>query len=393
MHCTLTKRRQDASAPRAFWRFLRVCLWIIQTTLVVTAQTPGSDAAGDLQAKMSSGDDGRVAETEEANQGEQPPEQEGGVQWWKSVGENVRLSADVISRVESNPGVRAFSSLNAVGLDFHSVATSKSGNIGTLVLQPYLVRRDLARPIMAHLEGPNDWEVELHDFYFNLTRWGTGRTNIKLGHFDVPFGLEPLTDTHFKIYQLMPMENLGMKKDWGVSLNGVFPNLDYEVALTRGSGFQFDAREDNYAVSGRIGTPSDRNWILGIAAFQGRVLNQRRNVIVPRKRIGVDATWIMSQFTLKGEASFGKDFDRTVFHNLVELDWASVEETLSAYIQMIYLRRQMPFGWVNKVAPRVGVNWVVGRHWSLEGQYGPEMVMMMTRPEDWEFRVQLRYYR
>ena len=36
------------------------------------------------------------------------------------------------------------------------------------------------------------------------------------------------------------MQNLGMKKDWGVSLNGQMPTFDYEVSLTRGSGVELD---------------------------------------------------------------------------------------------------------------------------------------------------------
>ena len=311
--------------------------------------------------------------------------------WWTSLRENMRLNTDFVSRFETNSGANSFSTLNALGLDFHSVAATETGNIGTFVLQPYLVRRDRARPVMPHLEGPSDWEVELHDFYFNLTRWGRGRTNVKIGHFDVPFGLEPMTDTHFRIYQLMPMENLGMKKDWGVSLNGVLPKFDYEVALTRGSGFQYDARDGNYAVAGRIGTPSDRNFAVGIAAFEGRVLHQRRGLIVPRKRVGFDATWILGQFTLKAETSVGKDFDRGVFQTLGELDWLNLDGRLEAYVQTIYRRRRMPSGWTEKVAPRVGVNWLMSRSWSIEAQYGPEMVMMATRPEDYEFRVQLRF--
>ena len=105
-------------------------------------------------------------------------EQVSSLNWWNSLRENMRLNTDFVSRFETNSGANSFSALNALGLDFHSVAATETGNIGTFVLQPYLVRRDRARPVMPHLESPNDWEVELHDFYFNLTRWGRGRTNV-----------------------------------------------------------------------------------------------------------------------------------------------------------------------------------------------------------------------
>ena len=355
-----------------------------------------------VEEKAAAADDGGAQQDASELAGQSGPK------WLHSMGDNLRLNVDAISRFDSKRGPDAGSTLNTVGLDVHTVMSNGSGNVGVLVLQPYLVRRGNARPVMMHLEGPNDWEVELHDFYFNVTRWGRGRTNIKIGHFDVPFGLEPNTDTHFKIYQLIPMENLGMKKDWGVSLNGGLPKFDYEVALTRGSGFQYRSKENNnYAVSARIGTPSDRNFVLGVAVLQGRVLNPRRNILIPRKRLGLDASWIVSQFTLKGESSVGKDFNDNVYHNLLELDWGNADGTLSAYVQGVHLRRKMMMGgmpgmmgdmgtmrmfrWTNKVAPRVGANWLFSKRWSVEGQYGPEMVMPMTQREDWELRVQLRY--
>ena len=77
--------------------------------------------------------------------------------------------------------------------------------------------------------------------------------NLKIGHLDVPFGREPQTDTHFTIHQLIPFQNIGMKKDWGVSLNGSMPSFDYEISLTQGSGFEVTNAGKNFAVAGRIG--------------------------------------------------------------------------------------------------------------------------------------------
>ena len=406
---------QHQLANRNRWQRLSTSLAAaaLMLSLAGAPAVQAGDAASDHDAKQAK-EEKTAAEKAAADQGggQGATESPGGSgpQWLRSMGDNLRLNVDAVSRFDTKRGPDAGSTLNTVGLDVHTVMSNGSGNVGVFVLQPYLVRRDNARPVMMHMEGPNDWEVELHDFYFNVTRWGRGRTNIKFGHFDVPFGLEPNTDTHFKIYQLIPMENLGMKKDWGVSLNGGLPKFDYEVALTRGSGFQYRSKENNnYAVSARIGTPSDRNFVLGVAVLQGRVLNPRLNVLIPRKRAGLDASWIVSQFTLKGEASLGKDFNDNVYHNLLELDWVNPAGTLSAYVQGVHLRRKMMMGmggmpgmmgdmgmmmmprWRDKVAPRVGANWWFSKRWSVEGQFGPEMVMPMTQREDWEFRVQLRY--
>ena len=315
-----------------------------------------------------------------------------GFSWRDSVAENLRLGIDLISRVETTRQHRQAAPLNAIGLDAHKVISNSKGDVGTLVLQPYLVRRDNALMVMPHLEGPDDWELEPHDFYFNLTRWGRGRINIKAGHFDVPFGLEPLTDTHFTVKQLMPMQNLGMKKDWGVCLNGSLPRLDYEVSLTRGSGVQYANAGDNYVVAGRIGTPSDRNFIVGASGFYGRVLNPRRDIVVPRKRGGVDATWIFNRFSLKGEAAFGKNFNQDVFNSLLEFDWSRADGRLTAYVQGVYLGRKMTPGWDENVFSRFGVVWAIREHVSLAGEYSPGLVTMASRPLDAKFSLQLRLY-
>ena len=175
----------------------------------------------------------------------------------------------------------------------HKVFSDRDGDIGTAVLQPYLVRRDNALPIPMHVEDDDDWEGEFHDFYFNLRRFGRGRTNLKVGHFDVPFGLEPQTDTHFTLYQVLPMQNLGMKKDWGVSLNGQLPKFDYEISVTRGSGVELDRFHDgemtmmrsagrNWAVAGRIGTPQERDLSAGLSAFYGNVWMPPMDITIRR---------------------------------------------------------------------------------------------------------------
>ena len=181
------------------------------------------------------------------------------------LGENLRLNVDIISRVETTRRRGEAAALNAIGLDLQKIFSDEKGDIATLLFQPYVVRRDNALPIPQHVEDDDDWEFEIHDFYLNVTRWGAGRTNFKIGHFDVPLGLEPNVDTHFTVRQLIPGPNLGQKKDWGVSLNDNLPSFDYEVALTQGSGAEFNAVNlgtvgmkrsagQNWAASGRAST-------------------------------------------------------------------------------------------------------------------------------------------
>ena len=338
---------------------------------------------------------------------------------WTTLTDNLRFNVDALSRVESTRRRGKASGLNAVGFDIHKVFSDSEADIGTLLLQPYLVRRDNALMIMPHVEDDDDWEIEFHQFYFNLTRWGRGRTNLRVGHFFLPYGLEPLNDTHFTVYQVLTMPNLGEKMDWGVSLNGALPLFDYEVSLTQGSGMEYTNVGKNYAITGRIGTPSDRNFVLGLSGFYGQILDPHRlhrwhaglrppsrvdrvlgrtpgmgrgdDNLIRRIRAGIDVTWIINQFTLKGEASVGRDFNQDVFNSLIELDWTSADQKFTVYLQGIYLGQRGHRGWDEDVIARLGALWNINEHWSVSGQYSQDLETLGSRPEDAIFTLQMRY--
>ena len=337
---------------------------------------------------------------------------------------NLRIDLDIITRGIYERRRDEFEGFNAIGLDIRKVITGRKGDIGVLVLQPYFVRRDNIDPerIPGHTDRrgieTDDSSVELHDFYFNLTRWGRGRRNIKIGHFDVPYGLEPYTDTHFTLHQLMPVQNLGMKKDWGVSLNGVLPWFDYEVAILRGSGMEYHSIGNrNYAIAGRIGTPSDRNFVVGLSGFYGKVFSphgidhfsagvsdltgfgfdssyQRSlgaDFLIKRKRIGLDATWIISQFTLKAEVSVGRDFNQNVFNALAEINWLSKDEKTSAYIQGLHRGIKGDFGWDEDDIGTVGIDRAITEHLSVGARFHHRFSRLGGHDDDNTFMLQFRY--
>jgi hypothetical protein len=305
--------------------------------------------------------------------------------------ENLRLNVDVYSRGSTTHQRGQASWLNAVGLDLHKVFSAPDGDIGTLVLQPFLARRDNAIPVPHHTDGSSDWEIELHDFYFNLRRWGRGRTNIKVGHFDIPFGLEPTVDTHVRLHQLISNENIGMKKDWGVSINGELPKFDYEISLTQGSGHEWINKGKNHALAARIGTPGGRNFVAGASVFHGRILGHHGN-LMRRSRVGVDAAWKVEQFTLRSEASMGQDSDNDVLNALAEVNWNTPDQKFEAYLQGVYLGSEATGTWDEKVQTRVGGRWQMSKHFSLSAQYSHDIVDRATEPADGMFTIQLRFY-
>lgn len=338
---------------------------------------------------------------------------------WAALTENLRFNVDVLSRLDltrlrGQPG-----GTQAVGLDIHRVFSDSRGDIGTLILQPYMTRYDNAFPVPHDAEDDDDWEFVFHNFSFNLTRWGRGRTNFRIGHFDVPYGLEVNTDTHTTVHQLISHENIGMDMDWGCSFNGTTSRLEYEVALMQGTGHEYINAGKNLAVAGRIGTPYDRNLAVGVSALHGQIIdphglarwrsaleppsrvdiargrrkwaNTGDDNLVRRTRVGVDLTWIVRQFTLKAEPSVGRDYNQDVFNGLVELGWTSHDERLWVYLQNIYLGQRGGFGWEEDVVIRLGAVWKFAHQWALEGQYSQDVTTYGTRPEDALFSLQIRY--
>ncbi|MCZ6834716.1 MAG: hypothetical protein O7G85_02985 [Planctomycetota bacterium] len=322
--------------------------------------------------------------------------------------ENLRVGIDLLTRFETTRERDQNGWLHAFGLDIHKVISDDQGDIGTLLLQPYAVRRD-SLPLPNHVDEDHRWEFEAHDFYFNLTRFGQGRTNIRIGHFDVPYGLEPYVDTHFTLRQFAPMQNIGTKKDWGISLNGTLPDFDYEVALTRGSGVEYVDKSHNYVVAGRIGTPADENFVIGFSAMYAEIIDPMhvmryrmglpmsemmmfnpKHDIIRRHRFGVDVTSVQGQFTLRGECSVGEDFDQDVILALVDIEWTNPDGTWKAWLQGFYWAQDGTTGWDADVTMRTGVNWNFASPWTLSAQLTHDFESYLNRVDDTIFTAQLR---
>ena len=170
---------------------------------------------------------------------------------------------------------------------------------------------------------------EIHNAYANF-KLNEGRSNIKIGHFDVPFGLEPLIDTHATLLQTQASKNIGFKQDWGFSVNGALPSFDYEVAATFGTGgIEKISREDgSFLLSGRVGAPSSENFQYGFSLLYGRIFPSVYGTgdylfekALLRKRLGLDGQYRYHSYVLKGEIAYGKDEDRQVLSSLFEIDY------------------------------------------------------------------------
>ncbi len=76
------------------------------------------------------------------DEGVSPLEPQAPQSFWDSLGENLRVSIDVVGRISIDRQRGEPWSFMAAGLDIHKVFSDEKGDIGTMLLQPYVVRRD-----------------------------------------------------------------------------------------------------------------------------------------------------------------------------------------------------------------------------------------------------------
>lgn len=238
--------------------------------------------------------------------------------------DNTRFALDFSTRYSALPAADA--QLNFAGLDLHSVVSTTRGDLGTLTLQPYLVHRD---PEPGRRDNPElQWRIS----NFNYTGLAQGRFNVRVGHFELPFGLEQVLDTNGTLHQMNSPAALGLKADWGWSINGTLPQLEYEVARMQGSGNRFSTAGAGYQV-GRVATPRSRNVWFGLSYLEGTT--GLDSYLSPSERFGVDVGWRLPYgFDLLAETSWGETAGTELSRSLIEVRYSTVREQGLWYLQL-----------------------------------------------------------
>ena len=307
----------------------------------------------------------------------------------------VDFSVRTVKAGDNDPMQLAF-----VGLDLHRVISSSSEDRATLTLQPYVafVRNGPAgwdSPPQKHpmFDGSNDWSMQWRNCNANIKILQDGSLNIRLGHIEVPFGIEHPIDTNGRALDYAHGANfVGIKADWGVSLNGIKNGYEYELALLRGSGNGYASesfdRETPYFISGRIGATRNADFGFGLSALTGRLLTPSRE-IVQRSRIALDSQYYFRNLGFLGEISVGRGYggplyDKTDFLQLFsELHWKSPKETSQVWLQLV--NRSLEPEASREI--RTGVAWVPIHKVTLSGR-----LTRKIHPEsENNILVQLRY--
>jgi hypothetical protein len=302
---------------------------------------------------------------------------------------NLRLTVDLSADAVS--GADGTTVLGTVGVDSHKVFGDRRGDWATVVMQGYWTRAD------HQSDGrPGDTSFMYRIFNINLTRYGRGKFNVRVGHFEVPFGLEQVVNTNGTLRDYMHGHNIGIKADWGVGLNGAWRRGEYEVAWSRGTESSLTAKHGSYLVSGRVGTPSDGNLVFGASALRGKVVDATSPLgVSDRLRLGADVAWYRGAYGLLAESAYGTDGDpergvrRSVSNSLVEVNRTDIADHLTTYLQARLFSRETAPGWRRQHSAALGLRYALDGHWSTSAEYARAAPAEGLRGHT--LRVQLRH--
>ena len=282
-----------------------------------------------------------------------------------------------------------------VGLDSYGKLSNWNRDIATFVVQVYGGRIENHPFGMPSFDGPNDWDIlaKINTINFHITN--DRRFNIKLGHYEIPYGLEATINSNGTLRQFSHPSNLGQKLDWGATINGTFPLFQYEIGVSRGSGVEYHSTGDPYAIAGRIGTPVDSEnfWgtsSAGVSFYQADIASPTGGN-QERWRVGVDGQHYLGPIGVLGEFSAGKTDSETTINTLTELNITNRRETILAYNQFRWVHQRLATGWDDSGSLAIGIRYAPDTHWALSAQFTQELWQLAKVSTDQIFSLQLRY--
>lgn len=150
--------------------------------------------------------------------------------------DHTRLALDLTVRGVYEGTSENLDGMQFFGIDAHKVFGHERGDIGTLIVQVYGTSLTDVEMHPAMFKDDDDTKIVYRNVNFNYTSLFDGRLNLRIGHFEVPFGIEHVINTNGSLRTYMHDQNIGVKGDWGFSVNGELSRFEYELAWTRGSG-------------------------------------------------------------------------------------------------------------------------------------------------------------
>ncbi len=152
-------------------------------------------------------------------------------------------------------------------------------------------------PYSTHYKS--DMFLEHFGDAYLIVKGSLKQPNIRIGRFDIPFGLIKTFDSHTTLLPQLFDKSLGLKKDIGAEVFGFYKMFTYDVSFTQGFN-SFDMPRNDKPITARIGIETD--------AIKGGVsyLNATHSTDGEMKRISIDFEKNINPFVVRGEAVLGK---------------------------------------------------------------------------------------
>jgi hypothetical protein len=248
------------------------------------------------------------------------------------LGEGFLVSGALDIRTRTaNTGRRGGIWVNTVELDLQHPISSQGQTRGNFYVQ--LIGEN--PPDLPHSD-----DVQVGEAYFiyrlPVENDFDSTAYLKIGQFQIPFGLLAVYDPHLLILQPLYPQSLGLRTDFGAAVSGrVYGFLNYDLAVTAGTGPNHLYANPNRVVTFRLGrTFTTRNGVVNVGGslLQGRLpitdittanplavelppsgrVHADRGGFVSKSRIGGDASYGFRRIVARGEVVAGADGDQRI---------------------------------------------------------------------------------
>ena len=157
-------------------------------------------------------------------------------------------------------------------------------------------------PYSSHYKS----EMFLHHYgdAYLIVKGSLEQPNIKIGRFDIPFGLLKTFDSHFSIAPQLFDRSLGLKKDIGAEVFGYYKIFTYDISFTQGFN-SFEKPRNDRPITFRLGLDNDAVKY-GISYLNA---THSMGAMAKTKRIGIDIEKNINPIILRGEVVIGREPD------------------------------------------------------------------------------------
>ncbi len=305
--------------------------------------------------------------------------------------ENLRLEVDVSQRIGWSTSAAAWSNVEAVGLDMLTVLGSETRDWLRVNLQLYAVRVDVGQSHPLAFDGTGEWKFQPRNSFLDILLMPRGVLTARVGHFELPYGLEAYIDTNGTLRQYTTGRDLGIKTDWGSALTGTSAGLEWIASLSRGSGNEWNGSGDPWLALGRVGMPLDSASSLGLTAAGGDIRVAGKAPPQSRWRMALDGRVEFFSFDLLAEVSGGQDQGDGRVGGVVELDWRNRSEVFLGYFQFFPQWRGGTGAPGGRLELRTGFLWRIVRGLSLSAEVRQIAAAPDGEPHATGLFTQLRY--